>query len=199
MLAYALNACYVPACVYSYGAKDVSHETVVFGQTRNEGKTYNFYILDAYLNFHYVYPGTLTWMPVPELWRRIRAKQYESIERVDVRIERNLVTSTKDAAYYKWLFDHGVPERPIRVTQGHSVYPGATHSIQKVLATGPFREIINAARQDQPIDEFMLDLMLVKPVFGPMIQIPAAYPETSLLRSMIDSFIEEPAWAKEGR
>lgn len=197
VLADALNACYIPASVYSYGAGSISHETVVFGQTLNAGKSYQYYILDAYLNFHYVYPGTNTWMPISEMWRRIRNKQYQDIQRVDSRIERNLVTSTKDAAYYKWLFDNDVPSVPIRVTNGHSVYSGATHSVQKVLATGPFREAIDAVRKDKPIEEFMLDLMLVKPVFSIMTPNAAAYPETFLLRTMIDSLVDLPTWAKE--
>ena len=197
VLAYALNSCYIPACVYSYGAGSISHETVVFGQTHNAGKNYQYYILDAYLNFHYVYPGTRTWLPVSELWQRVRNKQYQGIQRVDSRIERNLVTSTRDAAYYKWLFDNEVPSAPTRVTKGHSVYRGATHSVQKVLSTGPFREAIDAVRGDKPIDEFMLDLMLVKPIFGAMTPSAAAYPETLFLRTVIDSLIDLPAWAKE--
>jgi hypothetical protein len=196
VLAYALNACYIPAAVYSYGAGDISHETGIFGDTRDGGRIFSFYILDAYLGFHYVYPTTNTWMPLPELWRRVRAREHGRIERVDKRIERNLVTSNRDAAWYYWLFDNGVPTSPSRVTDGHSVYPGATHSVQKLLATGPFREAVDAVRGTQPIDNFMLDLMLVRPAFSSIAAIEESYPETSLLRSLIGSFVEEPAWTK---
>lgn len=197
ILTYALNCCNVRACTYAYGAGSVSHETTVFGQTINDGKSYQFYILDAYLNFHYVYAGTATWMPLPEMWRIIRQKRYGDIQRVDERIERELVTSTRDAAFYSWLFDKGAPTKPSRIAGEHSVYSGATHSVSKILKTGPFKEAIDAARGDQPIEEFMLDLMLVRPVFGPITPVPEAYPETSLLRSIIGSFIDEPAWVKE--
>jgi hypothetical protein len=195
VLAYALNACHIPAAVYSYGAGDVSHETTIFGDTRDGGRTFNFYIVDAYLGFHYVYPTTTTWLPLPELWRRVRTREYNRIELVDKRIERNLVTSNREAAWYYWLFDNGVPTSPSRVTDGHSVYPGAAHSVEKLLGTGPFREAVDEVRGAQPINDFMLDLMLVHPVFGPIATIPEAYPELSLLRSMLGIFLKEPTWA----
>ena len=197
LLAFALNACYIPSSIYSYGVGDISHETVVLGQTLNAGKNYQYYILDAYLNFHYIFPGTNTWMPISELWQRVRNKRYQDIQRVDSRIERNLVTSTRDAAYYKWLFDYGVPEIGHKIANGNTVYAGATHSVQKVLAAGPFRDGIDAVREGQPIDEFMLDLMMVNPAFGVMTPNAEAYPETSLLRTIIDSLVDLPEWAKE--
>ena len=69
VLAYVLNSVNIRSCVYSYGAGSISHETVVFGQPVDAGRTYQYYVLDAYLNFHYVYSGTDTWMPISEIWR----------------------------------------------------------------------------------------------------------------------------------
>ena len=193
---YVLNAFQIPACVFMYGSGDVSHATTVFGQTVGGGRTYNYYILDAYLCFHYEWcSGEL--MSLTDLLRNVRTRQYGLVHRKDQRVERNLVTSTRTAEWYPWLFDNRPPPaEPTAIRSGHKIYAGATHSVPKLIASGGFREAVDEVRGDQDINEFLLDLMLVKPQFMPLVMFAQAYPEVTLLRSVIDALVEEPAWTK---
>jgi hypothetical protein len=196
VMTYVLNAFQIPACVYGYGYGDVSHATTIFGKTIGYGRTYSFYILDAYLSFHYVHARTNELLSLADVFHLVKTKQYDQIERIDERIERELVTSDRDAAYYDWLFDKGAPEMPTRIASEHKVYAGATHNVDKLVSTGPFREAIDKVRGKQGMDEFLMDLMLVRPTFSPLVSVPEAYPELTLLRSVIESLLEEPTWTK---
>jgi len=184
-----LQLAHIPAAVYMYGEGDLSHETTVFGV--KQGKYFRFYLLDAYLNFHYTHPdGKL--MNLEELFYRVRQKQYDQIVRVDVPIARKLVTADRDAQYYSWLFPDGAPEEPDFEAGDHKVYKGAVHSVSELLLpSSPFRKLADQERGAQPLEEFMLDLMLVHPTFGRMYN--TNYPEIALYQGVVEALTRKEA------
>lgn len=164
VMAGILQACMIPAATYGYGFSDVSHVTTLFSPDKGE----NFYVLDAYLNYHYVYAGSDEMIPLPKILYHIRHRQYDSFERVDTVLKtRHLVTVDQTAKNYAWLFDGNPPADPDMIVGGHRVYDGAHHSVDKVLKEGcPFRLRADVARGGQDLAEYMLDLMLLDPRVG---------------------------------
>lgn len=191
---HLLNAIGIPAAVYMYGAGDLSHETTIFGV--KEGKLFAFYILDAYLNFHYTWSvgyGDGRMMSLSDMFRLIRRGEYNQIVRIDTPIKRRFVTSG-DAVSHAWLFPDGAPEQPMAVRGENRAYWGAVHSVDKLLQSGSFRELADQARGSQDINTFMLDLMLVNPTFSRVGQ-SESYAEFSLFSSLVRALGKEPTWA----
>lgn len=163
LFAGILNACYIPAIVYTYGKGDLSHATVLVANT--EGKRFGYYLLDSYLGYHFEdREGNL--QEFTEMLRHIKRGEYDQIVRVDKKIYRHLLCQeSKPAEWYKWLFDNDTPSLGADVGK-LKAHPRAWHSIGKLLMSGGFADLANEARGEQPLGEFMLDLMMVNPSFA---------------------------------
>jgi len=183
----------IPAAVFMYGAEMLSHETTVFGVPDTDIK---YYVLDSYLNFHYVHAQAGGILSLEELLRLVKNKQYGQIRRADSRITRGLVLKDTQPAHASWAYPGGaIPTEPIRTYGSHRLYPGAVLSMDTLLAGGAYRQLLDKARRNQPIDEFMLDMMLVRPQFSKVANAPEAFPDICLLRGVIAALAEEPEWA----
>jgi hypothetical protein len=184
-----LQAVGIPAFSYGYGHSPTSHATNIFGAKDEDGK-YKFYILDAYGNYHYEDSVTGELIPFDDLLRRIRDKQHDSIQVVEVRIPRPYVVKPgDDPAFRKWLFEDGIPS-PVKY-QNAWVYPGATYAISKLLKDGtPFRKRVDEMRGERTVHEFMLDLIFVNPNISRLSTDDDGYAEWSLLHDLFTSMVE---------
>jgi len=169
-----LKQVHIPATTFMYGYQglaSLSHVTTVFSLTVRDVDGFaipKFYLLDPYLGFHYVDPGSRQMLDFSELLRRTRDKRYDQIERVDTAIKRPYVAQPgDDPAYRSWLFDDGVPEPEEAAST--TVYHGATYTVDKLFVpSSPMRKLADERRGNVPLDHFLLDLMLVKPELGRM-------------------------------
>ena len=157
-----LNTCYVPAVTFSYGYGELSHVTTL--ACIETPPVWKYYIVDAYLGYHFTdTQGKL--MELMTLLEHVKAGRYKEIVRVDEKLYRHLLVGRARANHYRWLFDDNeLPEA--METESGLVYSGASHSLDKLLMSGGFVDLANDARGSQPLDEFMLDLMLVNPSFS---------------------------------
>ena len=191
----------IPAAVYTYGAGEISHETVVFGI--QEEQDFCFYIADAYLGYHYVDTRTDKLMPVRVLLELLRKKQYQHIWRVDENFRRHaLIGRDQDMRQFPWLYPgRQVPDAQPRTCGDRLVYANATLSMDGLLLpTSPFRQLVDTViREGQSLEEFMLEMMLINPTFGRMgFGSGFAYAEYAFYRGIIQALSpDKPDWASK--
>lgn len=194
VLAEVLRACTIPAITYGYGFGGVSHFTTIFSPDQRK----NYYVLDAYLNYHYTYKGSTKMIPLGEMLHFIRARQYDKFQRVDTPLRtRHLVTDKQETAMdYAWLFDRGVPRKPTKVVSDHRVYSGVSHSVAKVLMEGcAYRLRADEDRGDQDLNKYFLDLMLVNPYIGRAGPAKTVcYPDITVLRYFVLAYANRRPW-----
>lgn len=190
VLSETLRACQIPAVTYGYGPPATSHITVIFSPDQRK----NYYVLDAYLNYHYVYKGSTEMIPLAEMFSFIRKGRYSAFERVDTPLKtRHLVTAMHETAVdFAWLFDDGVPTKPDRVVNERRLYSGVSHSVDKVFAEGcDYRLRIDEARGKQSLDEYVLDQMLCDLYIGRARQAHrACYPDITVLRYFVQALAD---------
>lgn len=145
---------YIARYNYGYSAENITHMTTIFGF--KDGSMYN---LDCYLGYQWVDAANGDLLDFADLLRRVKAKEYASIQRVDVPLPRPAVATLDDNGRgFKWLFPGGVP-RPERL-EDRLIYLGATPSFEGLFREGSNNRVrIDTKRGDQPFGEFMLDMM----------------------------------------
>jgi len=185
LLAASLNAIGVRAEAYTYGysPEGLSHTTCVYAVSDAQWVPH-YYVIDAYLCYYYTdLEGTL--MPLTEIWRNILAERYDRIVRVDVEIERNLVADSEEEGKARgWLFPGPIPV-PERSATGKYVYPGAILTFDKMFGpTTPITKLADRRRGSQPLEDYLCELMLVKPHFS-LQQCQQCYPDISLRDQLV--------------
>lgn len=195
----------VPATIFIYGyqgLRSLSHTTTIVSP--DEGSiSPRFYLLDSYLGFHYVDPDSGRILDLSELLSRVRDRRYSEIGRVDKAIQRPYVTNIGDGPEYRqWLFDEGaIGPFPNKKTW---VYTGASYTLPKLFVeTSPMRHLADEKRGDQPLDEYLLDLMFVNPQIGDL-SLPlrddddhSTYTSWSLMQQLVTIMAE--CCARRGR
>lgn len=169
LFAMLLREIRVPATTFIYGYQGIeslSHMTTIVCPIENASVLPRFYLLDSYLGFHYADAGSGRMLDLSELLSRVRDRRYSEIQRVDIATERVYVTKEGDGPEYRrWLFDHAAmgPHQG----KGTWIYGGATYTVPKLFMDGtPMRKLADQKRGDQPLEEYLLDLMFVQPQFG---------------------------------
>jgi hypothetical protein len=116
--------------------------------------------MDAYLGYVYLDAETNQLLPFGEVLYRIRRREYDTIRRLDLPVERPAVGTADDRpASFNWLFEKEVPD-PVQHGELF-VYHGAQPSFDALYHWGGAnRTRIERARGDTPFDEFMWDLIL---------------------------------------
>lgn len=178
----------IPAVKFTYGYDEtgLSHTTTLIGYvnyTQDRQKTFNFAILDAYLGFHYVDPDSNEILAIDELLKRVVCKEYKRIKRVDTNLKRPYVTHANEARNFRsWLFPLEIPEP--KVYGDLKVYQGAVYNVENLFyRQTPMRDLADDVRGEQDLDEFLLDLMLVKPHFTRVNpECPDCYADNQLIR-----------------
>jgi len=156
-LARALPGLYVAEYHYGYYDKGLSHSTNIVGL--KDGQCYN---LDAYHGYHWVDSKSLEMLDFGEMLCRIKRKEYERITRVDVDLPRSALAGPgDDGRGFRWLYGYGEIPDPV-YAGGYAVYPGAMPKYEWLYSEGTKNRLrADKLRGDQPLDEFMLDTMLV--------------------------------------
>lgn len=195
LLAEILRVLAIPATTYMYGAGWLSHETTLVGLPDESGVTY--YVLDAYLNFHYVDAETHALLPLKQLLRYVRAGEHGHIRRVDTQLRRTIVAREREWEFFSWLYPSGQAGETSTTAEGVVCYSGAECSVATLAKTGPFGALLDQVRGSVSQDQFLLDMMLVRPIFARMIMQSEFFPEVELYRNVIAGLADVPAWASQ--
>jgi hypothetical protein len=141
---------------YGYSAENITHMTTLIGF--KDGRIFN---LDCYLGYQWEDASSGELLDFADLLRRIKAKEYASIRRVDVALPRPAVATLNDNGRgFKWLYRDGIVPQPTRLDD-RLVFLGATPSFEGLFRPGSNnRERAEAKRGAVPFEHFMLDLML---------------------------------------
>jgi hypothetical protein len=171
LLTISLKAAGIPACLYAYGWPDgLSHVTTIFASIPPEGGTarQDFYLLDGYLGYHYEdadREGEL--LKFTDALRSVAGRDYRRVVPRHVDLARHYLAPPRaDVSDSAWLFPGGQVPAPVK-RPGAWVYPGAVLNWTKLYATtSPSRHLADQRRDDQPLDDFLLDMLLVNPRLG---------------------------------
>jgi len=146
------------AAKYNYGVRNdeighVTHMTVLVGDSN--GKVWCF---DPYLGYEFT-------EPFGDVLCHIAHKRYGAVSMVTNPIPRPAITLPGEKSGYEWLFPTGVPESV--KYEDRWVYHGAAPSWGGLFASDtPNRVRADAYRGEQPLAEWLMDLMLVGAELG---------------------------------
>jgi len=185
-IARAIPGLYVAEYGYGYRADSLSHVTNIVGL--KDGRCYN---LDAYHGYHWVDSESQELLEFGELLCRIKRKEYTRIRRMDVELPRPALAGPgDDGAGFRWLYGYKEMPEPMHV-MGYSVFQGAMPQFARLYSEGSANRLrADALRGKQPLDEFMLDMMLVDARlsrFAP--NVSDSFAEYSVMNKMLQDLI----------
>jgi hypothetical protein len=185
-IAQALPGFYVAEYSFGYHADGVSHTTNIVGL--KNGKCYN---LDAYHGYHWVDSESQELLEFGEMLRRIKCKEYNRITRVDIDLPRPALAGPGDNGRgFRWLYGYGEIPQPV-CAGGYAVYLNAMPKFEWLYSEGAKNRLrVDSLRGEQPLDEFMLDMIFVEADlsrFAP--DASSSFTEYSVMRGLIRHLI----------
>jgi hypothetical protein len=159
--------------------------TVLVGS--KDGLVYN---IDPYIGYDWRYPGTDEMMPFGEVLGHIKHGRYQEVAMQEVPLPRPAITEPNEKPNrFNWLFPEGIPE-PVKYDDCW-VYQGATPSWDRLFALGAKNRLrADKHRGDQPLDEWLLDLMLVGPQLGRFSSEYGSSNEFACMRELFYAMVE---------
>lgn len=156
----ALRACGIPAAVYASGFTlpkgRYSHATTVFA---SQGKPY---MMDAYLYYHFE-DLEHNLLPLNQMLRMIRQKEYGQIKRIDGMATRTRVYKIGSVCKGEFAADAPPEERHGDLMIRHGLRMG----LANFLLSDARIKLLKSVYGDRPIDEILLDCLFANPTVGP--------------------------------
>ncbi|MCK5564568.1 MAG: FkbM family methyltransferase [Planctomycetes bacterium] len=145
------------------GVEGMSHRTtVVCDVTKN---SMSFYLMDAYLNYHFADTNSGEILEFCEMVKRIRLKQYDSIRLMETKVSRPYLAEPGDSTCHQWIFPNDRNMPLIEKRNNVWIYGPASPSLMTwVPACWPDR--LEELLDGRSLEQFMLDMMLCNTNYG---------------------------------
>lgn len=203
IFAACLRSIGAPACAYVYGHNEtgLTHATTIAHIPKDGQVVDRFILLDAYMGYFYIDAQTGEPLLFNALLRRVLNQQYDTIAMHVEPFQRPfIIGKNEDPKQRAFLFPKGVVPEVSKSHASVKVYRGAVMTPEKLLRgytasgniqTTPFGLLLEDSRGDQSEHEFLLDLLLVKPWFDPMVpQFNVGATDTEFRNSIISVLAE---------
>ena len=177
------------ATVFTYGYPgDMSHTTtLVYCRKAGRGlPDMAIFVVDSYFGYHYTDAKTRRPLTLQELLIRVIERQEETIYiQQNKNLRRAFITPPDPAWRQAWMWPPGQIPEPKKLPHAW-VYPGAFVDMVKLLKTGSYADLVSEKCRALGMGrhEFLLNLLLVNPDFGPFVLYDGGWPDL-LLREYI--------------